>query len=77
MRFLAIASAVLAVAALAALPSCKSYTDHLADVHRDVDRGDYDSAVDRLNGLLGVGSRETLPDQWTADRPLVALERGV
>ncbi len=75
MRFLAIA--VLAVVALAGLPSCKGYTDHLADVHRDVDRGDYDSAVDRLNGLLGVGSRETLPDQWTADRPLVALERGV
>ena len=56
---------------------CATYTDKLATSRRATDRGDYQAAVLALDGMLDVTSPEQLPDEWTANKPLIVLERGM
>lgn len=56
---------------------CATYTDMIGRTHRVVDGGDYQAGIRELNDILGVGSYEQIPDEWTAHRPLAALERAV
>ena len=56
---------------------CATYTDKLATSRRATDRGDYQAAVLSLDGMLDVTSPEQLPDKWTANKPLIVLERGM
>ena len=56
---------------------CATYTDTLSKSHNAADRGDYEAGVRALNDLLDVASPEQIPDEWTAHKPLVALERAM
>jgi len=56
---------------------CATYTDRVGRTHRAVDGGDYEAGIRELNDVLGVGSYEQMPDEWTAHRPLAVLERAV
>jgi hypothetical protein len=56
---------------------CATYTDTLSQCYRAADRGDYEAGVRELNDILDVASHEQLPDEWTADMPLAALERAM
>ncbi len=56
---------------------CATYTDRLSKTHNAADRGDYDAGVRALNDMLDVASSEQLPDEWTANKPLIALERAM
>ncbi len=56
---------------------CATYTDRLSKSHTAADRGDYDAGVRVLNGMLDVEGPEQLPDEWTANKPLIALERAM
>jgi hypothetical protein len=56
---------------------CATYSDHVSKTHQAAKRGDYAAGIGQLNGLLGVEDYEHVPDKWTAERPLVALERAV
>ena len=66
-----------AALALSLLGACKTYYDHSEEAHAAVSRGDYRGGVKEMNAILGVDSDDELPSEWTADRPLAALERGV
>ena len=56
---------------------CATYTDTLRTCHNAADRGDYEAGISRLNNILGVASYKQIPDEWTANRPLAALERAM
>ena len=56
---------------------CATYTDKLKNTHQFATAGDYDASIRELNAILGVNSYEKIPDEWTAHRPLVALERAI
>ncbi len=56
---------------------CATYTDRLSKSHTAADRGDYEAGVRALNDMLDVASSEQLPDEWTANKPLIALERAM
>jgi len=56
---------------------CATYSDTVGKAHRVVERGDYETGIGELNDMLGVDSYEQIPDEWTAHRPLAALERAV
>lgn len=54
-----------------------TYTDRLSTAYQAVNVGDYETGVDELSRILGVDSYEDIPNKWSADRPLAALERGM
>jgi tetratricopeptide (TPR) repeat protein len=56
---------------------CATYTDILSKTHNAADSGDYETGIRELNDILGVDSFERIPDEWTAHRPLAALERSM
>ncbi|MFK7897745.1 MAG: hypothetical protein AB8G23_18055 [Myxococcota bacterium] len=56
---------------------CATYSEKLADVRLDADRGAYPAAIAKVNALLDVDSSEESPDRWKDEQPLAALERGV
>jgi len=56
---------------------CATYSGRLDGAHRAAQGGDWEAAESRLNDLLGVASREEVPEEWEASTALVALERGV
>jgi tetratricopeptide (TPR) repeat protein len=56
---------------------CATYTDTLRQSHTAAERGDYEAGVRALNDILDVAGPEQLPDQWTANKPLVVLERAM
>ncbi len=56
---------------------CATYTDILSKTHQAADSGNYEAGIRELNDILGVKSFEKIPDEWTAHRPLAALERGM
>jgi hypothetical protein len=56
---------------------CATYSDTVGKTHRAIDRGDYEPGIRELNEILGVDGYEQIPEEWTAHRPLVALERAV
>jgi hypothetical protein len=62
---------------LGMLGGCATYSEKLADARGDANRGDYQEAISKVNGLLGVSSIEKQPNSWKGDRPLAALERSV
>jgi hypothetical protein len=66
----------LACFLVGASAGCATYSDRVAEAHQRVDAGDLDGAIDEMNSVLRVGSREDLPADWNADRPLAVLERG-
>jgi tetratricopeptide (TPR) repeat protein len=55
---------------------CATYIDRVDVARRATAGGNYTSAVAEMNRVLGVGSSTALPDRWSGDRPLAALERG-
>ena len=64
--------------ALALLGSfgCATYSDRVDRAHQRVHVGDLPGAIEEMNGVLGVRSREDMPTSWGSDRPLAILERG-
>jgi uncharacterized protein len=56
---------------------CATYTGTLSKSHRAVERGDYEAGVRALDDVLDVASPDQLPDRWTANKPLVVLERAM
>jgi uncharacterized protein len=66
----------LVMLAISAIAGCATYTDRLQQANRDTAAGNYGGAVEQMNDLLGVRSSDELPDFWSGDRPLAALERG-
>ncbi len=56
---------------------CATYTDKLSKTHQAVSAGDYEAGISQLNDILGVGSFEQIPDDWSVHRPLAALERAM
>jgi hypothetical protein len=69
-----LAALVALVATTAA--GCATYIDRVGQATRAAGLGNYADAVSDMNGLLGVQSADELPNQWSGDRPLAALERG-
>ncbi len=65
------------VACVALLASgCATYTDRLATASAAASAGNYNAAVSDMNSVLGVSKSDELPNSWTGDKPLAALERG-
>jgi tetratricopeptide (TPR) repeat protein len=56
---------------------CATYTDVLRTCHKAADRGDYKAGISTLSNILGVASYKQIPDEWTANKPLAALERAM
>jgi hypothetical protein len=75
-RGVAATRAVLVALFASGLAGCATYVDRLDQVNLAASTGNYDDAVASINGVLGVGSADELPDAWNGDRPLAALERG-
>ena len=67
---------VLAAAVLVG-GGCATYSEKLAHAHREARYGDYDGAVDTVNGLLEVPTASALPDDWNDNTGLTLLERAV
>lgn len=67
---------VLVVCAASLASGCATYTDHLAKASLAASSGNYTAAVAQVNTVLGVDSDDRLPDRWSGDRSLAALERG-
>ncbi len=65
------------VACVLSVGGCATYTDTLSKTHQAAGAGDYEAGIRQLNDILGVGSYERIPDDWTAHRPLAALERAM
>ncbi len=59
-----------------AASGCATYVDRLNQASRSASAGNYAGAVAEVNAVLGVATTDELPNQWTGDRPLAALERG-
>ena len=68
-------AALLCCAALAT--GCATYSDKLRAAHEYAARDDWPAAERELNGILGVDSREELPETWNSERSLGVLERSV
>ncbi len=67
----------LLLVVLSLLCGCATYSERVADVRQAAGQGRYPVALDKINGVLGVGSVEDLPRSWKGDRPLAALERAI
>ena len=56
---------------------CATYSDHMLVAHDAAARDDWASAEQQINSILGVDSRDSLPESWTSDESLAVLERAV
>ncbi len=65
----------LVVLLVATASGCATYIDHLNKATGSASAGNYEEAVSEMNRVLGVGSSDELPSQWSGDRPLTVLER--
>jgi hypothetical protein len=65
----------LVVVALVA-SGCATYTDRLAQASAAASAGNFAAAVTDVDAVMGVSNSDELPNQWTGDAPLAALERG-
>ncbi|MHA7837535.1 MAG: hypothetical protein ACX98W_08770, partial [bacterium] len=63
-------------ALLTGLPGCATYSERLARAREAVDRGRPQEALDELNAVLGVESRDELPEEFGSSTALGLLERG-
>jgi hypothetical protein len=59
-----------------AVAGCATYVDRLNQASGAASVGNYTGAVADMNALMDVASTDELPNQWSGDRPLAALERG-
>ena len=66
---------LLCCAAISA--GCATYSDHLRAAHEAAERDDWPAAEERINAMLGVSSRDDLPESWTSEHSLAVLERAV
>lgn len=68
----------MALALLVALlaSGCATYVDRLGQASLAASAGNFDGAISDMNALLDVSSSDELPETWSGDRPLAALERG-
>ncbi len=55
---------------------CATYTDRIREASQSAAAGNYEAGVTDLNKVLGVDSGTELPNDWSGDRPLAALDRG-
>ncbi len=71
-------SVALSAAALVLLGSvgCATYAERIESARQKVQKGDLHAAIGEVNGMLGVGSEEELPNGWGSDESLAVLERG-
>jgi len=69
-------AAVLAALVATTAAGCATYIDRVGQATRAASRGDYVDGVSDMNRVLGVESADELPNTWSGDRPLAALERG-
>lgn len=69
--------AVVLTCAAAGLSGCATYIDRMSAASLATSAGNYESALADMNSALGVSSADELPSQWSGDRPLAALERGM
>jgi hypothetical protein len=60
-----------------ALAGCATYSEQTSAAREFVSQRDYESALDRLDDVLGVDDASELPRRWSGDRPLAVLERAV
>src|SRR5579862_8953321 len=67
---------VLAALAGCLAAGCATYTDRINAASRSASAGNYEAGLSDLNKVLGVASTDELPQTWSGDRPLAALERG-
>jgi len=70
-------AALLLVLGLGAAVGCATYSDRMRAARLSVEQGDFDGGIKEVNRLLGVRSRDELPERWKKDAALAALERGV
>ena len=72
------ASGLAFAALIVTLTACSTtYDQRIRKAHDAATVGNYSGGIEVMNGVLGVGSEEKLPEKWTANRPLGALERGM
>ncbi len=71
----AVLAALVAFVATTAA-GCATYIDRVGQANRAASVGNYADAVSDMNRVLGVESADELPNKWSGDRPLAALERG-
>jgi tetratricopeptide (TPR) repeat protein len=67
--------ALIGIAALAL--ACATYSDHLRVAHAEAERGDWSASEARLERVLGVDSRDELPETWNSETTLAVLERAM
>ena len=56
---------------------CATYSDHMLAAHEAAARDDWPSAEEQINSILGVDSRDSLPEGWTSEESLAVLERAI
>jgi hypothetical protein len=56
---------------------CATYSDHMLAAHDAAAREDWASAEQQINSILGVDSRDVLPETWTSEKSLAVLERAI
>jgi uncharacterized protein len=71
----ALGAALVCCAAIAT--GCATYSDKLRAAHEAADRGDWPAAEAQINSMIGVASRDELPETWNSERSLGVLERSV
>jgi len=64
------------VSVAVAASGCATYVDRLNQASGAASVGNYAGAVADVNVVMGVAATDQLPNQWSGDRPLAALERG-
>lgn len=69
-------AAALAVASLAGLLGCATYSDRMLEVRRAASAGDYAGSIARIDKLLEVKEPNGLPDEFDSEQALAVLERG-
>lgn len=70
-------AAVALLLAASVHAGCATYADRVVLANQAAAVGDYSTAVESLNRVLGVDSVAELPAKWGADRALATLERGI
>jgi tetratricopeptide (TPR) repeat protein len=68
-------TSTLGVVATAVALSCATYSDLNQRMRQDLDRANYDAALDEANGLLKVKKADQMPRKWKKDTGLAVLER--
>ena len=57
--------------------ACATYSDLLSGAHAEARRGNWSASEAQLNKVVGVSSREELPEGWSSQTALAVLERAI